>query len=201
MVDLVMDSEAKKIAVIAGPSGSGKNAIIGVILARYPDCARAVSATTRSPRPGEVNGVDYYFFTQEKFDAEMALGHIPEHRFVPALGTYYGTYLPDLEEKMKQHSIVFAQVDIEGAKLLKERYGATTIFIMPESLEQFRGRLRARNPEWSDKEFDARMKITEEELRVHAPQYDYRVTNADGALQETAEEVIAILQKEGYHLA
>lgn len=131
----------------------------------------------------------------------MSRGHIPEHRFVPTLNTYYGTYLPDLDEKIKTHSVVFAQVDIEGAHLLKERYSATTIFIMPESLEQFRGRLRARNPEWTDKEFEARMRITEQELRVHAPQYDYRVVNADGALKETVEQVVAILQKEGYTLS
>ncbi|OGG63017.1 hypothetical protein A2766_00520 [Candidatus Kaiserbacteria bacterium RIFCSPHIGHO2_01_FULL_58_22] len=60
--------------------------------------------------------------------------------------------------------------------------------------------MRARNPEWSQKEFDARMKITENELRVHAPQYDHRVVNADGALRETAERVIEILRKEGYTL-
>lgn len=190
----------RQVVVIAGPSGSGKNAIIKEITARYPLCERMVTATTRQKRPGEQDGVDYYFFTQERFDVERAEGNIPEHRFVPDLNTYYGTYLPDLKKRIAKGKVVFAQVDIEGAKLLKERYDATTIFIMPESLDQFRGRLRARNPEWSQKEFDARMKITEEELRVHAPQYDYRVTNADGSLKETAERVVEILTKEGYTL-
>ena len=186
--------------VIAGPSGSGKNAVIGEIIRRFPRCERLVTATTRLKRPGEQDGADYHFFSQERFDEERALGHIPEHRYVSSLNTYYGTYLPDLEKRIAKGGIVFAQVDIEGARLLKERYGAATIFIMPESLEQFRGRLRARNPEWSQKEFDARMKITENELRVHAPQYDHRVVNADGALRETAERVIEILRKEGYTL-
>ena len=190
----------KQVVVIAGPSGSGKNAIIEEIIRRYPLCERMVTATTREMRPGEENGVDYYFFSQEQFDKERALGHIPEHRYVPALNTYYGTYLPDLEKRIAKGKVVFAQVDIEGAKLLKERYSATTIFIMPESLDQFRGRLRARNPEWSQKEFDARMKITEDELRIHSPQYEYRVTNADGTLKETAEHVVEILRKEGYTL-
>ncbi len=191
---------SKQVVVIAGPSGSGKNAIINRIMARYPQFDRLVTATTRSMRPGEQDGVDYHFFTQERFDQELASGNIPEHRFVPGLGTYYGTYLPDLEERLKKGHIVFAQVDIEGAKLLKERYDAITIFIMPESIEQFRSRLRARNPEWTQKEFDTRMNITEHELRVHAPQYDYRVVNADGALEETVNEVIEILRKEGYNL-
>lgn len=190
----------KKVVVIAGPSGSGKNAVIDQLLARFPHCVRAVTATTRDPRPGERDGVDYHFFTQEKFDQEMALGHIPEHRFVPALNTYYGTYLPDIEAKIRSHPIVFAQVDIVGALFLREKFGATIIFIMPESLEQFRGRLRARNPEWTEQEFETRMKITERELKMDAPQYDYRVINADGALGETVNQVVEILRKEGYTL-
>ncbi|MEK7601701.1 MAG: hypothetical protein AAB480_04180 [Patescibacteria group bacterium] len=193
-------SSKKQVVVIAGPSGSGKNAIIGEILKRYPNCERLVTATTRKMRPGEVDGIDYHFFTMERFDAEMSNGNIPEHRFVPSLETYYGIYIPDLERRLAEGHIVFAQVDIEGAQLLKKRYKATSIFIMPESIEQFRGRLRTRNPEWSQKEFDERMKITEDELRVHAPQYDYRVINADGSLLETVNRVIEILRKEGYSL-
>lgn len=190
----------KQVVVLAGPSGSGKNAIISQILKRYPNCVRLVTATTRAMRPGEVDGIDYHFFSQERFDEELGKGNIPEHRYVPALGTYYGTYIPDLDRRLKEGHVVFAQVDIEGAKLLKNRYGATSIFIMPESLEQFRGRLRARNPEWSQKEFDERMKITEHELRAHAPEYDYRVVNADGSLLETVDQVIEIMRKEGYTL-
>jgi guanylate kinase len=191
---------AKQVVVLAGPSGSGKNAVIAEIVKDHSNCTRLVTATTRMPRPGEVDSVDYYFLSQEKFDEEMRAGNIPEHRFVPSLNTSYGTYLPDLEKKVKEGKIVFAQVDIEGARLLKEKYDATTIFIMPESLEQFRGRLRVRNPEWTQAEFDARMKITEDEIRLHSPQYDYRVVNADGALPETVQQVLDILNKEGYSI-
>ncbi len=190
---------AKRVVVIAGPSGSGKNAVIEEIMKSRPNCARLVTATTRAMRPGEQEGVDYYYLSKEQFEAALKEGQIPEHRFVPELGTYYGTYLPDLEKKLtKPGLIIFAQVDIEGARLLKELYGATTFFIMPENLDQFRGRLLARDPEWSSKELSARMKITEEEIRVHAPQYDYHVVNADGRLKEAADEIVAILRKEGY---
>lgn len=191
----------KNVISISGPSGSGKNAIAEQLIARYPECTRLVTATTRSPRPGEVDGVDYHFFSQERFDQELSAGNIPEHRFVPALGTYYGIYLPDLKQKLAEGKLVISTPDIEGAKYLKANYGASTFFIMPESLEQFRGRLKARNPEWTQKEFDERMRITEEELRVHAPQYDYRVVNADGALAETVENVVEILRREGYTLS
>ncbi len=192
---------SKQVLVLAGPSGSGKNAIISKILERYPRGTRLVTATTRMMRPGERDGVDYHFFTQERFDAEMAAGHIPEHRFVPSLNTYYGIYTPELDKHIAKGEIVYAQVDIEGARFLKQKYHATTIFILPESIEQFRGRLRARNPEWNDREFETRMKITENELRVHAPQYDYRVVNADGRLADSVDEVIGIMKREGYTLA
>jgi len=190
----------KHVLVVAGPSGSGKNALLREIQRRYSNCDRLVTATTREPRAGEVDGVDYHFFSQERFDEELGAGKIIEHRFVAALNTFYGIYAPDLDMRLKAGKIVFAQVDIVGARVLKEFYNATTVFIMPESLSQFEGRLRVRNPEWSPKEFEARMKITEEEVRVHAPQYDYRVVNADGALMETVSQVLDIMHKEGYNL-
>jgi guanylate kinase len=193
-------SRMKNVVVIAGPSGSGKNAILAEMVSRHENAARLVTATTREMRPGEIDGVDYHFLAQEQFLSEMNAGNIPEHRHVPALNTYYGIYLPDLETKIRAGKTVFAQVDIEGARLLKERYNATIIFIMPESLEQFHGRLRSRNPEWSQKEFDERMKITDEEIRSHSPQYDYRVINADGAFQDTIAQIMDILKKEGYRL-
>lgn len=192
---------SKQIAVIAGPSGSGKNSIINKIIDRHPNCTRLVTATTRSMRPGEVDGVDYHFFPIERFDMELTSGNILEHRYVPHLDTHYGIYKPDLDARLAEGKILLAQVDIIGARFLKEHYQATTIFIMPESIEQFRGRLKARNPEWSDKEFETRMKISEEEIKVHSSEYDYRVINADGMLPETVANVVEILRKEGYNLA
>ncbi len=197
---MIQKAGGRQVVVIAGPSGSGKNAIISEIQRTYPHISRLVTATTRSKRPSEKDGVDYHFLTQEKFDSELSAGNIPEHRFVPGLGTYYGTYIPDLDKQIAEGKIVFAQVDIEGAKYLKKKYNAVTIFIMPESIGQFKMRLRSRSPEWSKKEFEERMHITENELRVHAPQYDYRVINADGMLPQTAEQIVAILKKEGYNL-
>lgn len=196
-----MSAMAKQVIVLAGPSGSGKNSIINRIVERHPNCTRLVTATTRLIRPGEQDGVDYFYFSMERFDQEMSAGNILEHRYVPHLDTHYGIYKPDLDKKLAEGKIIFAQVDIIGARFLKQNYNATTIFIMPESTEQFRGRLKARNPEWSDKEFDARMKISEEEIKVHSPEYDYRVINADGLLPQTVDNVVEILQKEGYSLA
>src|SRR5690606_1861237 len=94
----------------------------------------------RLARPNERDGVDYYFFDMDRFDREMIMGNILEHRYVPHLDTHYGIYKPDLERRLQAGSIVFAVVDVIGARFLKQAYGATTIFVMPESIEQFRGR-------------------------------------------------------------
>ena len=191
---------SKQVVVVAGPSGSGKNSVIDAITEKHSNCVRLVTATTRLPRPGEVDGIDYHYFTLDKFDKEMSAGNILEHRYVPHLDTHYGIYKPDLDAKLQSGKIIFAQVDVIGARFLKQNYTATTIFIMPESMEQFRGRLKVRNPEWSAKEFEARMAISEDEIRNHAPEYDHRVINADGLLPETVKGVVEILKKEGYSL-
>ncbi len=192
---------AKKIVAIAGPSGSGKNTIIRRLIERYPGAQQLVTATTRTARAEETEGVDYYFFTMDRFDREEAEGHIVGKRFVPLFGgIHYGIYTPDLEQRLKSASVIFAPVDITGAKYLKDTYGATTIFIVPESLEEYRSRIRARNPEMSDREFEERVKITERELHVDASQYDYRIVNANGLLEQSIEEVVEILRKEGYNL-
>ncbi|MDB5237747.1 MAG: guanylate kinase [Candidatus Kaiserbacteria bacterium] len=191
----------KKIVVIAGPSGSGKNTLIRKLKERYPRIDTLVTATTRMVRPGEEEGRDYFFMPIERFDEETARGNIAGTRFVPLFGgVHYGIFLPDLKKKIDTASVLFAPVDLTGARWLKENYGALTIFIMPESFEAYRSRVHARSPEMSEREFSMRMKIAEDECRTHAPQYDYRVVNADGALQETVEQVIEILKKEGYTL-
>ena len=191
---------SKQVVVIAGPSGSGKDSVVRGIIADHPNCTLLVTATTRLQRPGEQEGVNYYYFSMDQFDNEMAAGNILEHRYVPHLDTHYGIYKPDLDKRLQAGKTVFAVVDIIGARFLKQNYNATTVFIMPESIEQFKGRLKARNPEWSPKELETRMQITEEEIRVHSPEYDYRVVNADGMLPETTTKVVEILQKEGYSL-
>lgn len=190
----------KQVVVIAGPSGSGKNALLQGLLKRDEKFARLVTATTRHSREGEQNGVDYIFLSVDAFKQGLLEGTIPEHRFVPALGTYYGIFLPDLERQLALGHIVLAQVDIVGARLLKQRYNATTIFLMPASPEEFARRVRARNPNMSPEEFKERMRIAQTEMDEHSREFDYKIQNADGKLAEAVDEVVAILKKEGYTL-
>ena len=195
-----MAMTGKYVVVIAGPSGSGKNAVIEGVIARCAKCTCLVTATTRAPRPGEENGVDYHFLSTERFMEALAEGDILEHRFVETLGTHYGVYRPDLEGRIELGEIVLAHLDIIGARYLKANYNATTIFIMPDSFEILEARVRARNPKMTDAEIAARMRIARIEMEEHAPEYDYRVVNSEGKLNETIDNVMNILRKEGYNL-
>ena len=192
----------KKVVVIAGPSGSGKNTVINQIMQQYPKCAKLVTATTRVARPDERDGVDYYFFDIDRFDSEDSQGHITGKRYLNLFGgIHYGIFTPDLEKKLQTASVVFAPVDLTGAEWLKANYSATTIFIVPESLSEYKMRIHARNPEMSEKELDERMRITEREVNIDSNSYDHRIVNAGGGLSQTTAQILEILQKEGYSLA
>ena len=190
----------KKIVVIAGPSGSGKNTVINQIIQQYPHAARLVTATTRVARPDERDGVDYYFFRSIDSIAKSHRGTLWK-RFITLFGgIHYGIYTPDLEQKLQTASVIFAPVDISGAEWLKDNYNATTIFIVPESLAEYRMRIHARNPEMPERELEERMHITEREVQVDSNRYDYRVVNTGGGLAQTSAQIVEILQKEGYNL-
>lgn len=191
--------EAKHVLVIAGPAGSGKDSIARELLKRSPNFTLMVTATTRAMRPGEEEGKNYYFFTNERFQRELKAGNILEHYYREDTDTYYGTYKPDIEGKLKAGKNVIAVVQIVGAKFLKQHYGATTIFVVPPSLDALERRIRNRAPV-SDIEWQERLAYTERELADEAPWYDHRVVNEDGKLMEAVDSVVAILQKEGYDL-
>ena len=190
----------KQVAVIAGPTGSGKDTLITEVIKRYPRCSRLITATTRAMRPGEVNGVHYHFFDKEFFLAALERGDILEYNYRPSLDTYYGTYRPELEKQMSNGRIVLAQVQMVGATYLKEHYGATTIFILPSSFEMLEKGIRARDPQLTDEEVMARLNIARQEVQEDAPRYDYHITNEEGQIPKTVDELVGILTKEGYNL-
>lgn len=190
----------KQVVVIAGPTGSGKNSIIDAIRDRCSNCERLVTATTRTPRDGERDGIDYHFLTKEEFDAALERGDILEHRYVPALDTHYGVYRPDLEQRLAKGEVVLAHVDIIGARYLKKHYNATTFFIQPASFGELERRVRTRAENISDKEVEARLAVAREEIGQHAPEYDYHVSNPDGKLEDAVAVILEILEKEGYTL-
>ncbi|HEY4522561.1 MAG TPA: hypothetical protein VJH91_02940 [Candidatus Paceibacterota bacterium] len=190
---------SKRIFVIAGPAGSGKDSIAQKLLARYKNLTLMVTATTRAMRPGEQDGVNYHFLSNEKFLEEVAQSNIPEHYHRKDTNTYYGTYKSDIDARLQSGKTIVAVVQIVGAKYLKENYDATTFFIMPPSPDAFERRIRARAP-MSDVEWEERRKFTENEVNAEAPWYDYRITNEDDKLDDAVNEIVAILKKEGYTL-
>ncbi len=192
--------ETKQILVIAGPTGSGESTITNEIIKRYPHkVVRLITSTTREPRPGEQNGVDYFFFTKEQFAEARAAGQLLEETYVANRDTYYGTYKPDLEEKLSRGFIVIVNPDLVGAKFYKEHYNATTVFVKSANINELKGRLQKRNPEMSEEEHAKRIENAVLEFNDE-PQYDYAVINGDGELVKAVEEVIEIMKKEGYNV-
>jgi guanylate kinase len=187
------ETDAQMI-VLAGPSGSGKNTLMHLVLESCPNCTRLVTATTRAPRPGEKDGVDYYFMSKEEFQKAVSDGRIPEFRHVPNVDTYYGTYLPDLDQKLQCGKTVLAQVDIIGAKYFKKNYGAKTIFIMPLSKDILIERIKRRADMDAD-ELKERIKIAEREIDEDSKFYDYVIVNEEGKPEEAAEKILQIISE------
>lgn len=188
----------KHVVVIAGPTGSGETTFTNELTLAYPDFVRAVTATTRAPREGERNGVDYYFFTRDKFFEEVQAGNIPEHTYVKNRDAHYGSYLPDIEKKLAEGKTVIVNTDLHGAQYYKREYGAATIFIKPKSLDVLRERIMHRDPNISEQEINSRMVQALQEINEAEDRYDHIVFNTDGEFSETITKVIEILRREGY---
>jgi guanylate kinase len=188
----------KNVVVIAGPSGSGETTFTRELTMAYTNFVRAVTATTRPPRTGEKNGIDYYFFDRDRFFEEVQNGNIPEHTFVKSRDAHYGTYLSDLEQKLKEGKTVIVNTDKTGALFYKRKYNATTIFIKPKSLDVLRDRIVRRDSNITDREVDLRILQAMQEIVDATGHYDYVVFNTDGEFADTIIAVVDILKREGY---
>jgi len=182
------------VAVISGPSGSGESTVTKELVRRLRG-KRLVTATTRKPRSGETEGVDYFFFTKKRFLEEVRNGNIPEHTHIPNRDTYYGTYRPELERDLSEGFLVIANTDIVGTRFFKENYRAITIFIVPDSLETLAGRLRGRNPEISEEELEKRLENARSEMETEGPFYEHTIENRDGELEEAVKKAEAVIRK------
>lgn len=178
------------LVVISSPSGGGKDAVINSLVKIIPHSARFVTTTTRSPRPGNVDGRDYFFISKSEFEQKIAKSELLEHNFYA--GNYYGTEKKHLEESLKKNDVVFTQIEVNGKHNL-DRLGIPhlSIFLVPESLEILRSRIEKRGgitPEI----IAERLKIAEREIAESAD-YDHRIVNVDGKLEETIEKIAKII--------
>ena len=176
-----------KLIVISGASGVGKGTVLGIMMEKRKDLSFSVSATTRPPRPGEIDGVHYYFITREKFEAMIAAGEFLEYDAHAA--NYYGTPRAQAEEK-QSHGPVLLDIEPKGAKQVKEKApDAVLIFIMPPSVQELERRLRGRR-DTSEEQIQMRMERAtwEMEQRVW---YDHVVVNDDP--ERCAQEILKII--------
>ena len=180
-----------KIFILSGPSGSGKSSVLNIVLKDLEKYFFSVSATTRDPRPGEKDGVNYYFITKEKFLEMIDNGEFLEYtRYV---NNYYGTPLAPIYDHIDNGYDVFLDIEVEGHGNVKKKIPeSVSIFITPPSLEVLAERLRGRSTE-PEEVIAGRLETAKTEMAL-AGTYDYTVINDD--LATAANELLNIIIKE-----
>lgn len=176
--------------VVSGPSGAGKGTICKALLEEL-DIDLSVSMTTRSPRPGEAEGVNYYFVSKEEFEETERQGGLLEHAYV--YGNYYGTPKKMVLDKLEAGRDVILEIDIQGAMKVKESYPkGIFIFILPPSMKELRKRITGRGSE-SEEAINMRLGETLKEVS-YIDKYDYCVINNE--VSEAVERVASIMRAE-----
>lgn len=181
------------LVVLSGPSGVGKDVTIQRMERRGYPCHFVVTATTRPPRPGEVDGVDYHFVSQEAFSRMIAEGELLEHAVV--YGQYKGIPKAEVRAALDSGRDVIMRVDVQGAATVRQLVPeAVTVFLTAESEEALIERLRRRRSD-DEAQLQRRIETARAELsRAH--EFKYRVVNRECALDETVDQVIAIIRAE-----
>jgi guanylate kinase len=175
-----------RVFVITGPSGVGKGTLIRGLLARIPELELSVSATTRQPRPGEVDGIDYHFLSDEEFDRKVTAGAFVEHAAYS--GRRYGTLRSELERRTSAGIPVVLEIELQGARQVRRTLpSAVQVFIVPPSEQALRERLVGRGTDDQD-EIERRLTVAEHELAAQH-EFDHKVVN------DRQEEAVAELER------
>jgi guanylate kinase len=180
------------LIVVSGPAGSGKGTVNGRLL-ETGDFAFSVSATTRAPRPGEQDGVNYYYISQEEFLRRIQAGKMLE--YTQYCGNYYGTPLREAEAVLESGKNLILEIEVEGAMNVKAKYpDAVLIMLLPPSFAVQEARLRGRATETEEKIRERLAQTRTEATLFH--KYDYIVYNRDHAVEEAVESIRAIVRAE-----
>lgn len=177
--------------MITGPSGVGKGTLIRGLRERLPELELTVSATTRPPRPGETDGVDYHFMTPDQFEESVHAGAFLEHADYSQ--NRYGTLRDEVERRLRSGTPVVLEIELQGARQVREAMPeAVAVFIAPPSGEALRTRLVGRGTD-SPEQVQARLATAERELRA-ADEFGHVVVN--DRLEEATDELVRIVQDE-----
>lgn len=183
--------------VVSGPSGAGKDTLVDALRERLPRLRYSVSATTRSPRPGEVEGEHYFFLGHDEFQAGIAANGFLEWREYN--GNHYGTPRDFVERTLAEGYDLIMKPEVNGAMAIKSRFAdAVLIFLVPDKLSNLRKRLLARRTETTE-EIASRLEIARQEMK-YIRDFDYIVINEEGRSAQAVRDLEAILQAERFRI-
>ena len=179
----------KKLIILTGPSGVGKGTVVKEILGKDKNIWLSISATTREPREGENEGENYYFLNEEKFKKMITQNLFLE--WAQFAGNYYGTPLSSVNKKIKQGFTVLLEIEVEGAKQIKEKFpNSLSIFLLPPDIPELERRIRNRGTE-KEEAIKKRLLRANYEISV-SNQFDFALTNRN--VDETAKKIIKLIK-------
>jgi len=182
-------ASAVRLTVLSGPSGVGKGTVVAEVRRLFPHVWVSVSCTTRRPRPGEVDGVQYYFVSDAEFDELIATDRLLEH--ASFAGHRYGTPRLPVEQHLAAGQPALLEIELQGARQIRQRMpDAQFVFLAPPSMEELKARLASRGTEAGDM-IQARLNHADAELLAAEAEFDVVVINDN--VQRAAAEVVALL--------
>ena len=186
-----MNKRKGSLFIITGPSGAGKGSVLSRVLPSLENVFLSVSATTRKPRPGEEDGVNYYFISRERFDEMVERGELLEH--AEYVGNCYGTPEGPVNRRLEDGQDVILEIEVQGALIVKEkRPDAVLVFIVPPSFDILERRLRNRGTE-AEEVVEKRLQKARAEC-AHMDDYDFIVVN--DLLDDAVRDLSAIITSE-----
>jgi guanylate kinase len=186
-----MNAPAGQLIVISGPSGAGKTTLLKRLFEECSGLVASVSATTREPRPGEVDGVDYHFLTDEEFQRRRTGGEFLECFEVFGSGTWYGTLESEVAPSLAEGKSIILEIDVQGTMAVLARYPqAVTIFVHPSSVDELERRLRSRGTD-SEQSIERRLAVARRELDC-AGRYQHQVINDD--VEQAVQKICDIIR-------
>ena len=188
----VMSNKKGRLFIISAPSGTGKSTVINYMISKHENLVLSVSATTRAPRAGEVNGVAYYFVTREDFTAMVERGEFLEH--AEYIGEFYGTPKQPIYECIDSGKDILLEIEVQGARQVMEKErDAVSIFIVPPDMDELERRLRGRGTDTEEK-LAARLVRAAREME-EKDRYSHIVVN--DTVERAAKEIMAIIDNTG----